>query len=78
MLCNRCIKIITLRQFPSPVNFSDTSNWTSVLVHNLEHEENIAKQREPLDSQIFAELVRLAFKASGNSLEVVVANLATA
>ena len=31
-------KLFTLRGFPSPVNFSDDSNWSRILVHNLEVE----------------------------------------
>ena len=67
-------KLFTLRGFPSPVNFSDDSNWSRILVHNLEREENIAKQRNPLNNEIFAENIRLVKKAGRNSLEAVVSN----
>ena len=68
------VKLFTLRGFPSPVNFSDDSNWSRILVHNLEREENIAKQRLPLNNEILAENIRMAKKAGRNSLEAVVAN----
>ena len=67
-------KLFTLRGFPSPVNFSDESNWSRILVHNLEREEDIAKQRLPLNNEIFAESIRMAKKPGRNSLEAVVAN----
>ena len=40
----------------------------------MEREENIAKQRKPLNNEIFAKNIRMAKKAGRNSLEVVVAN----
>jgi hypothetical protein len=40
------LRLFTLREFPSPVDFSDESNWIRILVHNLEREENIAGQRK--------------------------------
>ena len=67
-------RLFTLRGFPSPVDFSDDSNWSRNLVHNLEREENIAKQRKPLNNEIFAENIHMADKAGRDSLEAVVVN----
>ena len=68
------------RNFPSPVDFSNDSNWTKIIVHNLNLEENIATQKKPVDCQIFAEIRRSASKARCNSIkiDVVVANIAAA
>ena len=44
-------KLFTLREFSSPVDFSDKTNWTTILINNLEREEDIAVQRRPLDSK---------------------------
>ena len=68
-------KLFTLRGFPSPTDFSDKSNWTSILVHNLEREENIAKQRKPLDSKIFAEILKMSEEAGEDSVEALVLNV---
>ncbi len=41
-----------------PVNTSDPNNMAGILINNLVKEEDIARQRSPLDSNIFAELLR--------------------
>ena len=59
--------LFLLRDFALPVNMNNNtrSTITKTLVHNLEREENIAKQRSPLDQKIYLEKVRKA-KASKN------------
>ena len=70
-------RLFLLRNFPSPVDFTDETNWTKTIVHNLEREENIACQRKPLDNKIHAQLITQAKEAGVNSLEASVANVAT-
>jgi hypothetical protein len=68
-------KLFTLRGFPSPVDFQDETNWTRILVHNLEREEDIAKQRRPLNALILAEMHAMAQKAGPDSVEAVSCNV---
>ena len=67
-----------LRNFPNPVDFSDENNWTTIIVHNLEREENIAKRRKPLNSKIFAKIIEQADLANEDGLEALVANVCAA
>ena len=64
-----------LRIFPSPVDFTDETNWTKTIVHNLEREENIACQRKPLDNIVHAQLIIQAKEAGVNSFEASVADV---
>ena len=41
----------------APVDTSDPNNMAGILINNLVKEEDIARQRSPLDSNIFAELL---------------------
>ena len=61
--------LFVLRNFPSPVDFTDEFNWTKTIIYNLEREENIACQRKPLDNKIHAQLITQAKEAGVNSLE---------
>ena len=70
-------RLFLLRNVPSPVDFTDETNWTKTIVHNLEREENIACQRKPLDNKIHAQLITQAKEAGVNSLEASVADVAT-
>ena len=56
-------RLFSLRKFPNPVDFNDETNWTKTLVHNLEREEKIACQRNPLSDAIHAEVVNMASTA---------------
>ena len=38
-------RLFTLGGYPSPVDLSDSRCWTRIIVHSLEREEDIAKQR---------------------------------
>ncbi len=40
-----------------PVNTTDPNNMAGILINNLVKEEDIARQRSPLDSIIFAQLL---------------------
>ena len=42
-------KLFTLREFSSSVDFSDETNRATILINNLEREEDIAVERRPLD-----------------------------
>ncbi len=39
------------------VDTSDPNNMAGILINNLVKEDDIARQRSPLDSNIFAELL---------------------
>jgi len=67
-------RLFALRGYPNPVDLADESNYTRLIVHHLEREEDVAKQRKPLDSKIFAEAKRMADEASEDSLEAVCFN----
>merc|ERR1712086_1116135 len=71
-------RLFTLRNYPSPVDFSDPRCWTRIIVKNLEREEAIARQRKPLDASIHAEIIRFAREASKDSLEEAVSNVIAA
>ena len=66
--------LFEMRDFANPVNFNDDQNWTNILISNLQCEEDIAKQRNPLTTEIFAELKSMADKESQDSVESVVFN----
>jgi hypothetical protein len=40
-----------------PIDSSDPNNMAGILINNLVKEEDIARQRSPLDSNIFAKLL---------------------
>jgi hypothetical protein len=42
----------------APVNTSNPNNMAGILINNLVKEEDIARQRSPLDSYIFAKLLQ--------------------
>ena len=67
--------LFELRNFTNPVDFTDEDNWTSIIVHNLEREENIAKRRKPLNSRIFAVIMERAAKADKDGLDALMANV---
>ena len=52
--------LFKLRGFAPPADLTDPNNMTSILVNNMLREEDIARQRAPLDNDIFAELRRSA------------------
>ena len=52
--------LFKLRGFAPPADLTDPNNMTSILVNNMLREEDIARQRAPLDNEIFAELRRSA------------------
>jgi len=41
-----------------PIVLSDPNNMVGILINNLMKEEDIARQRSPLDSNIYAEMLR--------------------
>ena len=67
--------LFTLRSFPSPVDFGNKTNRTTIIVNNLKKEEDIATQRLPLDDKIHAELINMGKKAGKDSAEAVVAEI---
>jgi len=61
--------LFTLRGFRSPYDPSDPNNIGAILISNYKKEEDIAVQRLPLNSAIFAELQRSASAAKSNHSE---------
>ena len=49
--------LFRLQGMKAPVNTSNPNNMAGILINNLVKEEDIARQRSPLDSNIFAELL---------------------
>ncbi len=52
--------LFKLRSFSPPADSSDQNNMTVILLNNMLWEEDIARQRAPLDNEIFAELRQMA------------------
>ena len=50
--------LFTLRSMKEPIVLSDPNNMAGILINNLIKEEDIARQRSPLDSNIYAEMLR--------------------
>jgi hypothetical protein len=50
--------LFRLQSMEAPVNTSDPNNMAGILINNLVKEEDITRQRSPLDSNIFAESLR--------------------
>ena len=50
--------LFKLRDMKPPINVADPNNVSGILINNLVKENDIARQRSPLDSAIFAELLR--------------------
>ena len=71
-------RLFILRSYPSPVDFSDPRYWTKIIVHDLEREEDIAKQRKPLDASVHVKIINFAAKSNKDSLEEVVSNVIAA
>ena len=49
--------LFALRGMKAPIVLSDPNNMAGILINNLIKEEDIARQRSPLDSSIYAELL---------------------
>ena len=49
--------LFKLQDMKLPVNVTDPNNISSILINNLVEEEDIPRQRSPLDSDIFNELL---------------------
>jgi hypothetical protein len=49
--------LFRLRGMKAPVDTSDPNNMAGILINNLVKEEDIARQRSLLDSNIFAKLL---------------------
>ena len=50
--------LFALRGMEAPIVLSDPNNMAGILINNLIKEEDIARQRSPLDSKLYAELLR--------------------
>jgi hypothetical protein len=50
--------LFTLRGMEAPIVLSDPNNMAGILINNLIKEEDIARQRSPLDSKLYAELLQ--------------------
>jgi hypothetical protein len=51
--------LFKLRNYRPSINFNDKNNMAGVIINNIIKEENIAKQRDPLNSTIFAKIQQL-------------------
>lgn len=70
--------LFELRHCPLPVQFKDKENSATVIIHNLEVEENVARQRKPLDNKIQGEMAKQAAAAGEDSAEMAVFNIVCA
>ncbi len=52
--------LFKLRHFSPPANLFEPNNMTAILLNNMLREEDIARQRAPLDNKIFAKLHQTA------------------
>jgi hypothetical protein len=52
--------LFKLRSFSPPADLSNPNNMTAILLNNILREEDIARQRAPLDNEIIAKLHRTA------------------
>jgi hypothetical protein len=50
--------LFKLQDMKPPINVVNPNNISGILINNLVKEEDIARQRSPLDSAIFAKLLR--------------------
>jgi hypothetical protein len=50
--------LFKLQDMKPPIDVADPNNISGILINNLVKEEDIARQRSPLDSAIFAKLLR--------------------
>jgi hypothetical protein len=50
------INLFKLRSFSPPADLSDPNEMTAILLNNMLQEEDIARQRAPLNNKIFAKL----------------------
>lgn len=67
--------LFELRGMKPPADFSEPSNVVNILVSNLRKEEDVAKQRNPLDNTIFSKLLEKATKSkSRDSADAVLFN----
>ncbi len=48
--------LFRLHSMPIPVDLSDPNNMSAILINNMLREEQVARQRAPLDNEIFAKL----------------------
>ncbi len=49
--------LFMLRSMKEPIVLSDPNNMAGILINNLIKEEDIARQRSPLDSNIYAKML---------------------
>jgi len=50
--------LFTLQSMEAPIVLSNPNNMVGILINNLIKEEDIARQRSPLDSNIYAKMLR--------------------
>jgi hypothetical protein len=65
VLCSATVRgyasnFFKLRSFSQPAHLSNLNNMTAILFNNMLQEEDIARQRDPLDNRIFAKLRQMA------------------
>ena len=62
-----------MRNFPSPVDFTDETNWTRTIIFELKTGDTITYQRKQLDNTIHARIINHANKTAIYVLEAAVA-----
>ncbi len=60
--------LFRLRSMPILADLSDPKNMSAILINNMLQEEQVARQRAPLDNEIFAELQRVAHASKCDDL----------
>ena len=68
--------LFVARNFNPPVDLSDISNPASTIVKNLKEEEDVAKRRDPITSEIYAEILKQAKEAEPGSEKWLLGKLA--
>jgi hypothetical protein len=58
--------LFKFRSFSPPADLSDPNNMTAILLNNMLHEVDIARQRAPLDNKNFAKLRQMATASKCN------------
>ncbi len=75
-LCDAVNTLFQKRAFPMPAQWTEVGNIPLILVDNLKKEQDVASQRSPLDSRIFAQLYAKAESSkSPDSIDNVFFNL---
>jgi hypothetical protein len=62
--------LFRLQSMPILADLSDPNNMSAILINNMLQEEQVARQRAPLNNKIFAELHYMAHDSKCDNLEL--------